>query len=951
MGKSYHLVLIVLSCLVLSSSLCRPAVGRQNDSIQCFNREREALLQFKRGIHDMCGLISSWGREADCCQWPGVRCSNHTGHVITLHLGGFACLEGKLSPSLGELTHLRQLNLSSIHLYGKIPHQLGNLSKLITLDLSVGEYLIWELSLNGGITLQWLSRLTRLRYLDLSFTNLGNATDWMQTVTNLSSLRVLRMNSCQLPAKIPSSLTYVNSTASLHSISLFSNNFHSNSIFRWLFNLNGIDNLVYLDLSANSLEGPIPVPDALHRLSYLDLSYNNLELPISNKLWNMPSLTYLSLSGNNLQGSVFHIVRRLCNLQQLDLSGNNFTDELTNVFQTALGCADKVLVTLDLSNNRFSGSIPDTVSSFSSLTELHLDGNQLNGTISRGIGHLLKLERLYISYNSFDGSLTSEHFLYLSRLLEFSSSGNPRLVVNISDDWFPPFQLDILSLGSCKLGPYFPKWLQTQKSLSFLDISNAQISDVVPVSFWSSLSSNLTCLSMSHNQIFGVIPYLSNRSYMLEDVDLSSNLFEGVVPSWVVSVSTLYLNDNRFTDTNQILCPKKVSHLMEINLSDDLFSKELPDCWMNLTRLTSLHLENNKFYGSVPKSIGYLNNLKYLHLHNNSLSGHLPASLENCKSLVILNLGYNSFTGHIPHWIGNALRNLGALGICRNKFSEELPLSLCRLSRLQILDLSGNNISGIIPKCFQNLTALGKKSDFTLDFPTEGITAGGIHPFVEFAHETAIMTWKKEEQTFKNSLGLVKSIDLSDNELNGEIPDGITRLTGLVSLDFSGNKLTGSIPSEIGELSELELLDFSNNQLAGDIPESLAKLTSLGIFNVSNNKLSGEIPLSTQLQSFDATSYRGNAGLCGAPLSKCPTDQAPFHVDSTTAQDEHDDNGVFPGLYISLVFGIIVGFWGVCGPLVIKRSWRRAYFRLIDDIYNRVYVITMLIIAKAWRKP
>ncbi|KAK9665381.1 hypothetical protein RND81_14G108800 [Saponaria officinalis] len=917
MGKSYHLVFIVLSCLVLSSSLCRPAVGRQNDSIQCFDREREALLQFKRGItQDFCGLLSSWGHDADCCNWLGVRCSNHTGRIITLHVAGPAysfCLSGKLSPSLGELTHLRQLNLSSNSLDGKIPHQLGNLSKLITLDLYSG-FPVYSggKSLNGGKSLQWLSRLTRLRYLDLSGTNFGNATDWMQTVGSLSSLRVIHMNYCRVSAKLPSSLTYVNSSASLQSISLSNNNFNGSSIFRWLFNLSGISNLVHLDLSYN----------------------NNLALPTSNKLWNMPSLTYLSLSENYLQGSVFHILRRLCNLQQLDLSSNYFTGDLTNVFQAVIGCADKVLVTLDLSNNNFSGSIPDTVSSFSSLAELYLDGNQLNGTISRGIGHLPKLERLHISSNSFHGSLTSEHFLYLSSLREFSSSGNPRLVVNISDDWFPPFQLDFLSLGSCKLGPYFPKWLQTQKELSILDISNAQISDIVPVSFWNSMSLNLEYLNMSHNQIFGLIPNLSKRFYLLFDVDLSSNLFEGVVPSWVLSDSTLYLNDNRFSDTNQIFCPKTKSYLAEeIDLSNNLFSEELPDCWMNLTTLNSLHLENNKFYGSVPKSIGYLNNLKYLHLHNNSLSGHLPASLENCKSLVILNLGYNSFTGHIPHWIGNALRNLGALGICRNKFSEELPLSLCRLSRLQILDLSGNNISGIIPKCIHNLIAMGKKYDVTLDFTTEGITAGGIHQSIEFTHETAIVTWKKEEQRFKNSLGLVKSIDLSDNELNGEIPDGITRLTGLVSLDFSGNKLTGSIPSEIGELSDLQLLDFSNNQLTGDIPESLAKVTYLEMFNVSNNKLSGEIPLSTQLQSFDATSYTGNAGLCGAPLPKCPTDHAPFDVDSTTTQEEHDDNGLFPGLYISLVFGIIVGFWGVCGTLVIKRSLRQAYFQLLNDIH------------------
>jgi hypothetical protein len=35
--------------------------------------------------------------------------------------------------------------------------------------------------------------------------------------------------------------------------------------------------------------------------------------------------------------------------------------------------------------------------------------------------------------------------------------------LKFSPDWVLPFYLDIIGLGSCKLGPAFPQWLQTPK--------------------------------------------------------------------------------------------------------------------------------------------------------------------------------------------------------------------------------------------------------------------------------------------------------------------------------------------------------------------------------------------------------------------------------------------------------------------------------------------------------
>ncbi|KAH9611885.1 hypothetical protein KSS87_003724 [Heliosperma pusillum] len=92
----------------------------------------------------------------------------------------------------------------------------------------------------------------------------------------------------------------------------------------------------------------------------------------------------------------------------------------------------------------------------------------------------------------------------------------------------------------------------------------------------------------------------------------------------------------------------------------------------------------------------------------------------------------------------------------------------------------------------------------------------------------------------------------------------------------------------------------------------------------------------------DDPCLEGNPGLCGAPLLSCAKDRAPSNVpkgDNTNVQNKDDDFDFFLGLYISVVLGFIVGFWGVCGTLVIKTSWRHAYFRLLDNIKDRIKIL------------
>ena len=77
--------------------------------------------------------------------------------------------------------------------------------------------------------------------------------------------------------------------------------------------------------------------------------------------------------------------------------------------------------------------------------------------------------------------------------------------------------------------------------------------------------------------------------------------------------------------------------------------------------------------------------------------------------------------------------------------------------------------------------------------------------------DRALVKWKRREFEYKNTLGLVKSIDLSSNKLSGEIPKEVIDLLELVSLNLSRNNLTGLIFVRIGQLKSLKVFDLSQN--------------------------------------------------------------------------------------------------------------------------------------------
>lgn len=113
---------------------------------------------------------------------------------------------------------------------------------------------------------------------------------------------------------------------------------------------------------------------------------------------------------------------------------------------------------------------------------------------------------------------------------------------------------------------------------------------------------------------------------------------------------------------------------------------------------------------------------------------------------------------------------------------------------------------------------------------------------------------------------------LHGNSFWGNLPVSLSRLSNLKRLDVSDNGFSGDIPPDVSRISGLLTFLAENNQFTGNVPK--LDFSNLEEFNVSNNNLTGPIP--DFVGRFNATSFLGNRGLCGKPLSNsCPPPPSP----------------------------------------------------------------------------
>ncbi|KAM0042400.1 putative non-specific serine/threonine protein kinase [Helianthus debilis subsp. tardiflorus] len=581
------------------------------------------------------------------------------------------------------LPNIEHLDLSFNFFEGQLPHFFKNLTSITFLDLS--DYnlsLAWnsvnllnmipslsELHLSGcGLhnapfspTYLNSSAHSNIQYLDLSWNSIGGR--FPSELMNITSLKVLDLSSSSLNSSIPV-------MPNLLKLDVSGNKFeHIELVGIWRQ-----CHLKELSLSFNHFGGEMTGPSSNtsecshYALEVLESIGNGFNGSIPESVGKLNNLRVLSLMENSFTGSIPKALERLRSLEELDLGGN----KLTGPVPTFLGNLTK----LDLFYNQFSGPIPESLGRLTGLTVLDLGSNQLTGPIPVTVWQLTKLVDLDVSENSLEGVVLEAHLANLSMLKSLDTTGNHNLLINISeDDWLPPFQLRSVGLGPCKTVNGFPQWLQNQRMLDELVLSNASLYGLPPT--WLQNMHVLSTLDLSHNKLIGSLINLPFYEYT-EILNLQDNLFNGSIP--------------------RSMC--RTRRLEILDVSRNRLSGNIPDCVGNLQVMRMLILSSNGLSGVLPSSLGKLRYLEWLKLNDNNFSGQIPQDLGKLGYLEVLDLGNNEFSGNIPKWIGKELSAFRILRLHKNNFTGGIPHSLCKCSSLHILDVAHNNLTGSIPHCF-----------------------------------------------------------------------------------------------------------------------------------------------------------------------------------------------------------------------------------------------------------
>ncbi|XP_026431861.1 receptor-like protein 43 [Papaver somniferum] len=823
------------------------------------------------------------------------------------------------------------------------------MKKLVTLDLS-SEYVI----LSDPDLEKLIRNLTGVTEFLLNDVNISeHGSKWCRTISSsLPKLEVLSLSGCSLSGPLDSSLSKLQSLRKLH----LDDNDISDEVPEFFGEFR---NLTSLHLSSCALYGNFPNKILqLQTLQSLDLSHNKLlhgslpEFPtdallqdlrlfftsftgeLPNSIGNLRQLSTLDLRNCRFKGSIPTSISKLNNLQHLDLSLNSFTGYLGENF---IGSSSP-LEFLDLGYNQLQGRLPQLVFEFSRLYHLGLVSNSFTGSISLDmLFHKIRnLTELFLSDNKFSISTarTSANFSFYPQLL-----------------W--------LTLGSCNLTE-IPVFLKNQSKLQILELSHNQIHGKIPNWIWKIGNKKLFTLNLSYNFLEDPDQPLPVNSFSFPYfvLDLRSNYLTGknlILPPFA---STLDYSLNNFTTISNIS-----SHLrraMFFSLSGNQISGEFPMWICEAHARGVLDLSNNNFSGPIPQCLSFgrsglriLNlggnnfqgiipdfnledscGLRVLDLNGNKLEGELPESLASCTSLEVLNVGNNQLSGSLPSWLGS-MSSMRVLVLRSNKFygSWENQGIKCNHTLLQIIDISSNNFSGSLPKeCFSSWKSM-MSNQAEYEWTPRDPVVGVRNAFYSYRQRVGI-TSKGQDMELEKIRRIVRSIDFSNNEFVGDIPKIIGNFTLLYNLDFSKNTLTGPIPPAFGKLTRLQSLDLSHNKLTGVIPPELARLSFLAFMDLSFNKLEGKIPWGSQFETFDPSSFEGNVGLCGSPLSK---DCNRTNADSPSNTSDSKRGAVYVMEFDWVLF--VVSFLGFCvgASLVIgpQYFWKKGR-EWANDRINRI---------------
>ncbi|KAJ8747768.1 hypothetical protein K2173_011420 [Erythroxylum novogranatense] len=492
---------------------------------------------------------------------------------------------------LCHLTNLRVLHLSGNNMSGNLPYCLANLKLLQELDIQHNHF-------TGKISQSPLKFLTSLTSLFLENNQFGIPSS-LCPFFNHSKLKNFQadrnevyteteVGNCNLAPKFQLATLSLTSTFGAGSFPKFLYHQHDLQFLSisgipmiglgfpsWLlenntklerlhlFNCslsgslgfpthNPIATLWDLDISRNHIYGHIPTEMCAYfpRLKWLDLSENEFIGSIPKSLPNCSFLMEFVLRDNKLFDKVPKWIGAMNSLQMLDLSKNMLFGSIPAILGTSQ------LRVIYLSKNRFEGPFPNLISHSNNLEVLDLSHNCLIGIIPKWIEKFYMLMYLLLSHNNFIGEIPI-NLCKMTNWLQSVDLSHNKLSV-LSTNYSYKYKNETFGVELAPVGGF--------EFVLKGNIFGLKIERIVAMGGFTGLDlsknnlKGINLLNLSHNSLFGPIPFSFSNMSKIETLDLSYNNLKvfnvsynnlsGEIP-WVAQFATF---DERNYKGNPFLC-------------------------------------------------------------------------------------------------------------------------------------------------------------------------------------------------------------------------------------------------------------------------------------------------------------------------------------------------------------------------------------------------------------